>query len=216
MKSYVVSVFPGGPDIQTVIGILYVEYVPIQALKLPNVSLKDRYEHLAVIHLRQIEQLSVETTYAEIVENLAKKMDNAELYMDCDLVMFQNDQGAPLSEFMRLSGLLPIEIHISTGDLIKTRPRGWDVPRRDLVNSLSILSETKRFLIAEDDEDMDYTRTIEAFEKQLTYYTEDSERIELLMCAAMGCWWIVKQGGVQQPKQPTKKAKSYNPMNYGI
>jgi hypothetical protein len=211
MRNYIVSVFP---DQLTTVAILHVEYVPFQSLKLPNVSLRERNEFVAIAHLRNIEQLDL--SLSDVVENIHKKMDHSELYMDCDLLVYQNESGSGLTDFMKLAGMLPIEIHASSGDLVSSRPRGWNVPRKDLVNALSVLMDTGRFIISQDEEDPEYTAIIENLQKQLQYYEESSERIDLLMPAAMGVWWIARQGAVQQPKQPVNKEKKYNPLSYGI
>jgi hypothetical protein len=101
-------------------------------------------------HVRHLERFELGTEYPDIVDEVVSLMNHPTLLDRTILVVDATGVGAGVVGLLHRQGLRPAEITITGGNSVGRSPRGWRVPKRDIVSVLQVLFQTRRVKIAPD------------------------------------------------------------------
>lgn len=166
--------------------------------------------------IRNIERLQLWTPYPDVTEKVRSIMAKSwAVAGGCDLIVDATGVGRAPVDYMRKSGLRPIAVTITGGDIESHVDWRWNVPKRNLVHATNLLLQTGRLEIAAGIKDR------EAFENELrnfkvkvsaaghdSYEAEKSgDHDDMVLSVALACWRASKLVPllfrVPKPIQPT-------------
>jgi hypothetical protein len=158
--------------------------------------------------VRHLERLPLGTAYPEQVERIAALVERVGA---CELVVDQTGVGRPVVDMLRGRGLSPQAITITAGDNVSEDvfAREYRVPKRELVSTLQVALQTKRFQLAASlAEAKRWADEMLAFQVELTatghdkYGNDESmhKHDDLVIATALGVWWA------QNRKRPRIRA----------
>ena len=160
----------------------------------------------AELHLVHMERVPLKTPYPTVVEKIGFIVNRPEFVDNIALIVDRTGVGIPVIQMMYQRGLAPIGITIHGGDRVTTSKDNYGVPKRDLVTALLNAYYMKRFKTKSPEEMpiiKEFRDELAGFQMKINKMTlNDSyeswlERIhdDLVMSAAMGCWWMDKVMG---------------------
>ena len=150
---------------------------------------------LALVHLERYE---LHTPYPEIVAGVGKLIRTPPLRLTCTpLVVDGTGVGRPVVDMMVQAGLGPTSVTITSGFTVNFDPedRGYRVPKRDLVSTMSVLLEQRRLRIPTTLPNADLlTREMQEFRRTVTkvgndtYAAERDRHDDLVLSIALAAW----------------------------
>ena len=155
----------------------------------------------AELHLIHMERVPLKTPYPTIVEKIGFIVNRPEFVDQIALIVDRTGVGIPVMQMMYQRGLSPIGISIHGGERVTTSKDNYGVPKRDLVTALLNAYYMKRFK-TKSPAKMPIIKTfrdeLAGFQMKINKTTNSVsyeawlERIhdDLVMSAAMGCWWF--------------------------
>lgn len=138
--------------------------------------------------------------YPEVVAKVAGMMRSKKL-MGTEpprLILDKTGVGAPVADLFRTGPIRPIEIVITAGQNPSVVPRGYHVPKRDLVFALLAVVQSKRFQAAESlplakvlvDELLNFKVKIDPRSGHDSYESwREGVHDDLVLSAAMATWF---------------------------
>jgi hypothetical protein len=109
-------------------------------------SMQERYEDTFLV--RHLERPHLHTPYPEIVAKIKTMMASPLMGGDCQLVVDGTGVGRPVVDMLRMAGLNPVPVSITSGSQL-TRNNGFvGVPKTIIVSTLQILFQTQRLKIS--------------------------------------------------------------------
>lgn len=146
------------------------------------------------IDLRHLEQFPLGTPYPAVVERVGKV--SAALPWRPYLVVDAGGPGRPVVDMMRVAGLKPIPVSITSGRRARCADGMVYVPKRELVRVVVVALETGRLRIAKRLPLAGaFKRELESFKVTITakaratYAAKAGEHDDLVMAVALAVWF---------------------------
>ena len=176
---------------------------------------------VALLTVRHIERLPLQTRYTEVVDKIVKYSNDPRLYGDVGLVVDEGQAGKPVLDMMIDAGLAPVGITITSGQNVNTSPGGFNVPKKDLVYNLVSLFLTGRIKFAQG---LKFTSEIREelrnFQMKTTKAgnetwenSKGSIHDDLVMSLAMGAWYALEDLPPSQAEKQT--TTEYDILDHG-
>jgi hypothetical protein len=152
-----------------------------------------------VCHLRHLQRLKLGTSYPEIVEivgTLLKALPPAKVAPA--LVVDATGTGRPVIDMMVKSGLRPIAVNITGGNVENyAGSNWWNIPKRNLVSTLAVVMQSGRFKVSPDLVEAEtFISELSNFKVKISASGHDSynswrESIhdDLVLSVALAAWW---------------------------
>lgn len=175
-----------------------------RVVMVPTVESSDRgIWHEAHVQVGKIERPQLKTPYTEIVTALADQVNKLTVAdgVAPDVVVDATGCGRPVIDMMRAAGLTPIPVLITGGHETTLSDDGmWRVPKRELVSSLMVAVQTKRFTIASGVPLLgDWQKEAANFKMRLSRAGHDSyeaqrvgEHDDLVLATCLVTWWCAR------------------------
>jgi len=143
-------------------------------------------------------------TYSEIIDRIHSLMRSQALRnARTRLIVDRTGVGAPVVDLLKNKGLDPVSITITGGDKPTKDDKGhWNVPKRDLVSNLLVLSQSGRLKIAAGlaeaqtlaDEFQNLRVKINIKSGHDSYEAwREGQHDDLVLAAALALWWAEKR-----------------------
>lgn len=157
--------------------------------------------------LRHLERPPLRTRYPDIVTRLRAIMGHRDLGGAAELVVDATGVGRPVVQLMEQDGLQPIPVLITGGHKETCTEDGtWNVPKRSVVMSLSVLFHERRLRVAETMPLVkDLMAELDAFRVKVNARTRnesyeawrEGDHDDLVFAVGLGAWW----GEMERPKR---------------
>lgn len=168
------------------------------------------------IHFRWIGRSQI--GYDALVLDTKARLEQPDLYMNCDHVVDATGVGIPVIDFMRAENLAPIGIYITGGNIAAPHDYGWSVPKTELIANMQMCL-TRGLVKFSSNIDAGIMKQLKheilTFKEKpspknnATYSAEkESDHDDLLMSIMLNCWWVMKSHGIQVTRRTELKRKS--------
>jgi hypothetical protein len=150
-----------------------------------------------VYHVRHLERFPLKLNYVAMCETLGERLDQMSEVQGAALVLDATGVGRPFADYLRTLGLSPIEITVTAGASTSTVPRGYHVPKAELITTLQLLLGSERLRIAAElpeaqtlvKELMGYRRKITVALHTMFGAWREGQHDDLLFSAGLACWY---------------------------
>lgn len=151
-----------------------------------------------VYHVRHVHRFELGTEYPDMVEEVIALMNEPILLGRTMLVVDATGVGAGVVGLLWQRGLQPVSITITAGSQATRTPRGWNVPKRDLVSVLQVLFQVERIRIAQQlelgddlfEELRNFTARINPRRTQTFSPARNDQHDDLVIAMALGCHYF--------------------------
>ena len=150
-------------------------------------------------HIRHLQRFDLGTLYPDISNKVKEVMQDQELKGRTGLVVDAPGVGAPLVDMLKLAGIRPlVAITITGGTTVSGEGLVRNVPKRDLVTTMSILLQTGRLKVSDDLPDallllqelMEFKVKIDPLTAHDSYGAwREGQHDDLVLAVALACWW---------------------------
>jgi len=162
-----------------------------------------RYEY----DLRYLDRARGEP-YPSVVKKVSAMMNSKSIFgvEPPRLILDKTGVGAPVADMFRVGPISPVEITITGGISPSAVPRGFHVPKRDLVFSLIGVFQSGRFRIADSlplgkeliDELLNFKVKIDPKTAHDSYESwRESIHDDMVLSAAMSTWYAERRYGAR-------------------
>jgi hypothetical protein len=149
------------------------------------------------LKIRYLERVPLDTTYPRVVEYIAAMIRAEPLTRsNCDLVVDQTGVGRPLVDMLEAAKCRPAAVTITSGsEATEHAVREFRIPKSDLVAAVSCHLATETLKVAPELRDAAALRSeLQSFEvrattRSETYNAESGAHDDLVIAAALCCWW---------------------------
>ncbi len=177
--------------------------------------------------VRYLERFRLGTPYPVIVEKIARLMSEPIMMRDGKLIVDATGVGAPVVDMMRLRKLSPVCIKITGGHEVQKAPRGYHVPKSELVSALAVLFHSKRIKVAGRlAEAKNLRKEVQSFKYKIDRQTghtsygadENGERDDIVLSVSLAAWYAMRARyskasipGIK-PWKADEKANAWEPI----
>jgi hypothetical protein len=148
-------------------------------------------------HVRHLERFPLKMSYVAMCEALGERLERMESIRDADLVLDTTGVGRPFADYLRNVGVRPIEVTVTAGAEVVKVPRGYHVPKAQLITTLQLLLGSERLRIAADlpeaqalvKELIGYRRKITAALHTVFGAWREGQHDDLLFAAGLAVWY---------------------------
>jgi hypothetical protein len=153
-------------------------------------------------HVRHLERFQLGTRYPTIVERVRELTLSPKLGPDHVLVVDATGVGRPVVDLLRGSGLRPVPVIITAGNLATLEGGFWHAPKRDLVSTLQVLLQSSRLRFAEAlPQVQDLVDELLAFQVKISMEGRDTygndwrlnPHDDMVLSLALACWVIERR-----------------------
>lgn len=103
---------------------------------------------LVTFNVRHLEIFPLGTPYSEVVDTVWILMQQPELAHHTTLAIDQTGVGGAVFEMFRSAGMEPVGITITGGNTITSTPTGFNLPKSELVDALTVRFQNGRIKIS--------------------------------------------------------------------
>ena len=190
------------------------DYTALAVLERPGQAGRER----AVYALRHLQRFTLGTAYTAIVPIIAKLVSTRPLAGHVTLIVDQTGVGRAVVDMLRQA--LPCQIvpvTITGGQRVTVTDDGSQhVPKKELVTGLQLLLQGRRLQIARSlNETGILVRELENFRVKITAAAHETfgawregQHDDLVLAAALACWWAERGGYLPFEVTPDPRARS--------
>lgn len=143
------------------------------------------------------------TPYTEVTRDVAHRLHRAPVNGTANLIVDRTGVGAAVCDVLRQAGLHHIPVHVHGGAEVTRAPRGYNVPKRDIVSSTQVLLQQDRLHFARTMPLMEpLFHELASFRARINEQTahdtysawREQDHDDLVFALAIACWWGEKYG----------------------
>lgn len=175
--------------------------------------------------LRYLYRPDLHTSYPDIVETIKRLATSPEMSGNCELIVDATGVGRPVIDMIRLEGVHPIAVTITSGNTVHAEGYEYSVPKIDIVGSLQAAFGSRKLKITSElDLAQDLLRELRQFSIKITkagnasYEAfKESDHDDLVISLGLAVWWAQFSRGNSVTVDPLEKPeKPYDPRDYVI
>jgi hypothetical protein len=138
------------------------------------------------------------TNYVTVAHDVAHFLAREPVRGQGKLIVGRTGIGQAVTDFMRKAGLAHVPIHVHGGAEVTQAPRGFNVPKRDIVSVVQILLQQERLTFARRmplmgplfSELQTFRAKIDERTAHDTYSAwREQDHDDLVFALALACWW---------------------------
>jgi hypothetical protein len=150
-----------------------------------------------VYHVRHLERFPLKLNYVTMCEALGERIAQMPQVTGATLVLDCTGVGRPFADYLRTLGVSPVEVTVTGGTDATQVPRGYHVPKAELITTLQLLLGSERLRIASDlpeaqtlvKELVGYRRKITAALHTVFGAWREGQHDDLLFAAGLAVWY---------------------------